>query len=174
MRTAIVSDVHGNLRAFEAVLGDLRQVAPDLVVQGGDLAYGGAHPAEMIDQIRALGWPGVRGNTDEMLWSAESLNAFAARTPQLGPLLGRIQDLIPPTLASIGEGRLRWLEGFPERYVGEGFSLVHASPGDLWRAPLPNAGDEELRSTYVRMRRLVQQSWSTDTFTVRTYDGLAR
>jgi predicted phosphodiesterase len=148
MRIAIVSDVHGNLRAFEAVLADLRQVAPDLVVQGGDLAYGGAHPAEIIDQIRALGWPGVRGNTDEMLWSAESLNAFAARTPQLGPLLGRIQDLIPPTLASIGEERLRWLEGFPERYEGAGSSLVHASPGDLWRAPMHNASDEELRSTY--------------------------
>jgi predicted phosphodiesterase len=148
MRIAIVSDVHGNLRAFEAVLADLRQIAPDLVVQGGDLAYGGAHPAEIVDQIRALAWPGVRGNTDEMLWSPESLNGFAGRTPQLGPLLGRIQDLIPPTLASIGEERLRWLEGFPELYVGEGFSLVHASPGDLWRAPMHNASDEELRSTY--------------------------
>jgi putative phosphoesterase len=148
MRTAIVSDVHGNLRAFEAVLADLRDAAPDLVVQGGDLAYGGTHPAEIIDQVRALGWPGVRGNTDEMLWSPESLREFAAKTPQLGPLLGRIQDLIPPTLALIGEERLRWLEGFPERYDGEGFSLVHASPGDLWRAPMPNAGDEELRSTY--------------------------
>src|SRR5947207_14587102 len=84
MRIAIVSDVHGNLRAFEAVLADLRKVAPDLVVQGGDLAYGGAHPAEIVDKIRALGWPGVRGNTDEMLWSPESLNGFAARTPQLG------------------------------------------------------------------------------------------
>jgi len=51
---------NGNLRAFEAVLADLRQVAPDLAVQGGDLAYGGTHPAEIIDQIRALGWPGVR------------------------------------------------------------------------------------------------------------------
>jgi len=148
MRVAIVSDVHGNRRAFEAVLADLRQVAPDLVVQGGDLAYGGAHPAEIIDQIRALGWPGVRGNTDEMLWSPESLSGFAAKTPQLGSLLGRINDLIPPTLASIGEERLRWLQGFPERYVGEGFSLVHASPGDLWRAPMHNASDEELRSTY--------------------------
>src|SRR5712671_3238410 len=87
MRTAIVSDVHGNLRACEAVLADLRLVAPDLVVQGGDLAYGGAHPAEIIDQIRALGWLGVRGNTDEMLWSPESLREFAAKTPQLGPLL---------------------------------------------------------------------------------------
>jgi len=148
MRVAIVSDVHGNRRAFEAVLAELRQVAPDLVVQGGDLAYGGAHPVEIIDQIRALGWPGVRGNTDEMLWSQESLSGFAAKTPQLGSLLGRIHDLIPPTLASIGEERLRWLEGFPERYVGEGFSLVHASPGDLWRAPMHNASDEELRSTY--------------------------
>ena len=148
MRIAIVSDVHGNLRAFEAVIADLRHVAPDVVVHGGDLAYGGTHPAEIIDQIRTLGWPGVRGNTDEMLWSPESLREFAAKTPQLGPLLGRIQDLIPPTRSSIGEERLRWLEGFPERYEGEGFSLLHASPGDLWRAPMPNTSDEELRNMY--------------------------
>jgi putative phosphoesterase len=148
MRIAIVSDVHGNRRAFEAVLADLQQVAPDLVLHGGDLAYGGAQPAEIIDQIRALGWPGVRGNTDEMLWSPESLKEFAARTPQLGPHLARIQALIPPTLASLGEERLRWLEGFSERYMGEGFTLVHASPGNLWSAPMHNASDEELRSTY--------------------------
>jgi putative phosphoesterase len=155
MRVGIVSDVHGNLRAFEAVLADLRHVAPDLVVHGGDLAYGGAHPAEIIDQIRALGWPGVRGNTDEMLWSPKSLSAFAAKTPQLGPLLARIQAAIPPTVASIGEERLRWLEGFPERYRGEGFTLVHASPGDLWRAPMHNASDEELRSTYAPLNSAI-------------------
>jgi len=148
MRIAIVSDVHGNLRAFEAVIADLRHAAPDVVVHGGDLAYGGTHPAEIIDQIRTLGWPGVRGNTDEMLWSPESLREFAGKTPQLGPLLERIEDLIPPTRASIGEERLRWLEGFPERYEGEGFSLLHASPGDLWRAPMPNTSDEELRNMY--------------------------
>jgi putative phosphoesterase len=148
MRVAIVSDVHGNLRAFEAVLADLRQVAPDLVVHGGDLVYGGTRPAEIVDQIRALAWPGVRGNTDEMLWSAESLNEFAAKTPQLGAHLRRIQDLIPPTVAGLGEERLGWLEGFPERYVGEEFTLVHASPGNLWSAPMHNASDEELQSTY--------------------------
>src|SRR5690242_15533598 len=113
MRVAIVSDVHGNLRAFEAVLTDLRQVAPDVVVHGGDLAYGGAHPAEIVDQIRTLGWPGVRGNTDEMLWAPGSLSEFAATAPQIAPLLARIQEMIPPTLASIGEERLRWLEGLP-------------------------------------------------------------
>ena len=151
MRIAIVSDVHGNLRAFEAVLADLQQVAADLIIHGGDLAYGGTHPAEIIDQVRARGWPGVRGNTDEMLWSPESLKEFAARTPQLGPHLSRIQALIPVTLASLGEERLRWLEGFPERYERKGFSLVHASPGNLWSAPMPNTSDEELRSTYAAL-----------------------
>jgi putative phosphoesterase len=148
MRVAIVSDVHGNRRALEAVIADLREVSPDVVVHGGDLAYGGAHPAEVVDQIRALGWPGVCGNTDEMLWAPQSLTDFAAKTPQLGPLLALIQDVIPPTLASLGEERLRWLEGFPERYSGEGFTIVHASPGDLWRAPMPNASDEELQRIY--------------------------
>jgi len=152
MRVAIVSDIHGNWRAFEAVLADLRQVAPDLVVHGGDLAYGGTHPAEIIDQVRGLGWPGVRGNTDEMLWAPESLAAFAAKAPKLAPLVARIQELIPPALASIGEERLRWLEGLPQRYSGDGFSLVHASPGDLWRAPVPNASDDELQKTYASLR----------------------
>ena len=151
MRTAIISDVHGNRRAFEAVLADLRQVAPDVVVHGGDLAYGGAHPAEIIDQVRSLGWAGVRGNTDEMLWAPQSLAEFAAVAPKIAPLLARIEEMIPPTLASIGEERLRWLEGLPCEYTGEGFCLVHASPGDLWRAPMPNASDDELQSTYASL-----------------------
>ncbi|HEX9222181.1 MAG TPA: metallophosphoesterase family protein [Candidatus Acidoferrales bacterium] len=152
MRVAIVSDIHGNRRAFEAVVADLRQVTPDLVLHGGDLAYGGAHPADIVDQVRALGWPGVRGNTDEMLWAPEGLAEFAARQPKLGPLLAIIQEMIPPTLASIGEERLRWLERLSQQYSGEGFSLVHASPDDLWRAPMPNASDEELQSTYASLR----------------------
>lgn len=60
MRIAIISDIHGNRRAFQAVLADLRQVAPDLIVHGRDLADGGAHATEIIDQIRSLGWLGVQ------------------------------------------------------------------------------------------------------------------
>jgi predicted phosphodiesterase len=152
MKVAIVSDIHGNRRAFQAVLADLRQVAPDLVLHGGDLASGGTHPADVIDQVRTLGWRGVRGNTDEMLWAPERLAEFAAAQPKLAPLLARVQETIPPTRASIGEERLRWLEGLPCLYSQPGFSLVHASPDDLWRAPMPNASDEELRSTYASLR----------------------
>ena len=147
-----MSDIHGNLRAFQAVVADLRQVAPDLVIHGGDLAYAGAHPAEIIDQVRSLGWPGVRGNTDEMLWAPEGLAEFAATAPKLAPLLAILQEMIPPTLANIGEERLRWLEGLPFLYSQGGLSLVHASPNDLWRAPMPNASDDELQSTYTSLR----------------------
>ena len=61
MRIAIVSDIHGNLTAFEAVLADVRETSPDLILHGGDLADSGSSPAEIVDQIRDLGWQGVAG-----------------------------------------------------------------------------------------------------------------
>jgi predicted phosphodiesterase len=87
MRIAIASDIHGNRRAFQAVLADLKQVAPDLIVHGGDFASGGAQPAEIIDEIRSLGWPGVQGNTDEMLWAPNRLAAYAAANPKIALFL---------------------------------------------------------------------------------------
>ena len=83
MRIAVVSDIHGNRTAFEAVLADLRQSSPDLILHGGDLANGGANPAEVVDRIRDLGWQGVIGNTDEILPMPEVLTEFANQTPKL-------------------------------------------------------------------------------------------
>jgi predicted phosphodiesterase len=73
MRVAVLSDIHGNLTAFQAVLSDLRRVSPDLVLHGGDLSDGGSSPIEILDAIRGLGWAGVMGNTDEMLVRPDSL-----------------------------------------------------------------------------------------------------
>ena len=151
MRVAIVSDIHGNRRAFDAVLSELRLVSPDMIVHGGDLSAGGTRPAEIIDQIRQLGWPGVRGNTDEMLWDPQRLTEYAAAQPKLAPILSRVAETIPPTRAILGEERLRWLATLPPEHVHESFTLVHASPKDLWGAPAPNASDEELRTTYASL-----------------------
>lgn len=151
MRIAIVSDVHGNRGAFQAVLADLRQLAPDLTLHGGDLAANGAHPAEIIDQVRSLGWSGVRGNTDEMLWAPERLAELAITHPKLAPILAAFQEMIPITRVRIGEERLRWLERLPYLHSEGVVSLVHASPDDLWRAPLPNARDGDLESTYAAL-----------------------
>jgi predicted phosphodiesterase len=152
MRIAIVSDIHGNRRAFNAVLADLREIAADLVVHGGDLSSGGAHPAEIIDQIESLGWPGVIGNTDEMLFAPNRLTEFAATYPaSAAAVFQRVQDTIPWTVAKLGAERLRWLETLSPRYVHEHLTLVHASPNDCWRAPMPNATDDELRKIYAPM-----------------------
>jgi predicted phosphodiesterase len=83
MRVAVVTDIHGNRRALEAVLADLKRIAPDLIVHGGDLVFGGTHPADVIDEIRTLGWPGVLGNTDEMLWTQKRPTELAAAHPKL-------------------------------------------------------------------------------------------
>ena len=71
MRLAVVSDVHGSLTALDAVVADLDRHPPDLVLQGGDLALMGPQPAGAVDRVRELGWPGVVGNADELLWRAD-------------------------------------------------------------------------------------------------------
>lgn len=151
MRTAIISDIHGNRRAFQSVLTDLQETAPDLIVHGGDLAFGGAHPAEIIDQIRTLGWPGVRGNTDEVFWYQEPLIQMSAN-PKLAQLMSALQSMIPPMTVVVGEERLQWLKSLPALYGHESFSLVHASPDSLWRSPMPESTDDEFQTTYAPLR----------------------
>ncbi|MEZ5291985.1 MAG: metallophosphoesterase family protein [Vicinamibacterales bacterium] len=153
MRIAVVSDVHGNLTALEAVVADLAGVGADLVVQGGDLVANGSSPAEVLDRVRDLGWPGVVGNTDEMLWDEAPLVALIDRAPRLGPLLRALRtDVIPATVAALGDNRLAWLRAMPPAWAGGGLTVVHASPGDCWRSPQVEAADEELAAAYGGLR----------------------
>src|SRR5258705_13992278 len=117
MRIAIVSDIHGNRTAFEAVLADLRETSPDLILHGGDLADAGASPVEIVDQIRDLGWPGVVGNTDEMLFEPESLREFAKQSPKLKPMFDVIEEMAAATREALGEERLAWLRGQPRMQI---------------------------------------------------------
>jgi len=67
MRLAVLSDVHGNLPALEAVLVEVEREAPDLVVVYGDVASGPL-PAETIDLLMTVsGARFVRGNADRGL-----------------------------------------------------------------------------------------------------------
>ena len=128
MRIAVVSDIHGNLAALEAVLGDLRSTSPDLVVHAGDLAANGSSPAEVIDIVRHLEWPGVYGNTDEMLWRPERLQELAAKTPERHGLRRVLfQFMAPATLSAIATDRLHWLRSLPVRWSENDLSVVHAA-----------------------------------------------
>jgi predicted phosphodiesterase len=148
MRIAVVADVHGNLTALEAVVADLRRQSPDLVLHGGDLPASGARPAAVVDRIRELGWPGVCGNTDEMLWTSAPLADLARRLPRLGETWRVIEEIARHTRDELGGERMRWLADLPRELRRGPLALVHASPGNLWAAPPPEAGDADLLATY--------------------------
>jgi predicted phosphodiesterase len=176
MRIAIVADIHGNLTALDAVLADLRQQKPDVIYHGGDLAFGGCNPGEVIDCIIQEGWQGVLGNTDEMLWDTSARPALEASAPQLKPLFKVLFDSSgPATKKMIGPSRLAWLRALPtelrfedlrfedvrfeelrfEDPQHENLALTHASPGNLWRSPMETAEDAELEKTYKQLNAAI-------------------
>ena len=73
VRLCVVSDIHGNLHALEAVLADARGSGADMLVVAGDLVHQGPRPAETLDLLCSLDGDGlgavrmIRGNTDRHL-----------------------------------------------------------------------------------------------------------
>ncbi|MBA3945803.1 MAG: metallophosphoesterase family protein [Herpetosiphonaceae bacterium] len=67
MRLAIISDIHGNLAALDAVLRELESERLDQVVCLGDVAATGPQPREVIARLRSLGCAVVMGNADAYL-----------------------------------------------------------------------------------------------------------
>jgi diadenosine tetraphosphatase ApaH/serine/threonine PP2A family protein phosphatase len=91
MRIAVVSDVHGNLAALDAVLADIALQRVDLTVDLGDLLSGALHPGETADRLMALDLPTVGGNherqvlthSDEELGESDRFARAALRADQL-------------------------------------------------------------------------------------------
>jgi predicted phosphodiesterase len=155
MRIAVIADIHGNRTALEAVIADIRRAAPDMVLHGGDLADGGSSPVEVADRIRGLGWAGVMGNTDEMLVRPEALEDFAGGSKAPAAMWETIREIAAATRAALGEERLAWMREFPLEIARPeaGLALVHARPGDCWRAPAADASDAEIEAIYGALGR---------------------
>lgn len=144
MRIAVVSDIHGNLTALEAVLADLRITSPDLVLHGGDLAEAGARPAEVVDRIRDAGWQGVAGNGEEALSMPETLEEFASQSSAPPSLWTVVREMLAATRALLGDERIAWLRALPRVQIQAPIALVHASPESPWR-------DSDLESVYAQL-----------------------
>jgi predicted phosphodiesterase len=67
MRIAVVSDIHGNLPALEAVLDDIAAQPADITVNLGDILSGPLWIAETADRLMALGLPTIAGNHERQL-----------------------------------------------------------------------------------------------------------
>jgi len=85
-RFAVVSDIHGNLPALEAVCRELAREGVEQVINLGDSFSGPLWPAETASFLRDRGWPTLAGNHERYIQSAvggSASDAFAAR--ELGP-----------------------------------------------------------------------------------------
>ncbi len=120
MRALILSDIHANLDALDAVLA----AAPshDTVWNLGDIVGYGPQPNEVIERVRGLGKVFVRGNHDRAccgLTSLDSFNAIAARAAEW-------------TRRHLTREHARWLRALPQGPVvaAEGVACMHGSAAD--------------------------------------------
>ncbi|HET8841996.1 MAG TPA: metallophosphoesterase family protein [Ktedonobacteraceae bacterium] len=71
MKLALISDLHGNLFAFDAVLEDIRQRKIEQILCLGDIVTGGPQPRETLARLQEVGCPTVMGNTDSWVLEPE-------------------------------------------------------------------------------------------------------
>jgi predicted phosphodiesterase len=118
MRIAVLSDVHGNLPALEAVLEALKPY--DAVWQLGDIVGYGPQPDEVVARLADEKAIGVRGNHDSAAIGELDTDAFNddARTA------------VEWTADRISSETRSWLAALPLRTVDQPFTLVHGSPRD--------------------------------------------
>lgn len=121
MRIAVLSDIHANLPALDAVLADAGSV--DSVWHLGDVVGYGPEPDAVVDRLREIGAVGVRGNHDAAACGGREIEWF-------NPDARRAMEW---TRAAIGPATVAWLRGLPERRSLEGCELVHGSPREpIW------------------------------------------
>ena len=136
MRVAIFSDVHGNVRALEAVLANIRGRGPfDHVINAGDLAFGGPRPRDAMDVLIQSGWPTVRGNTDE----------WVAGEPGIPKSVSK--ETISWTRERLTASHLAFLQRLPLSHRldppgGPPLVIVHATPASTTEVLAPDAPSE--------------------------------
>ena len=132
-RLAVLSDVHGNALALDAVRKAIKGARPDVVAVGGDLVFNGPEPTAVVDTLRDMETDGamiVSGNTDIAVADFDYAAAFPWMT-----------DGVPDTFRAaaewahdeLGDDRLAWLRRLPSerrlRLEDTMFLVCHASPG---------------------------------------------
>jgi len=124
MRYLIVSDIHGNLAAFDAVLADVDLKNIDRVWCLGDVVGYGPCPNDCIARLREFaGHVCVAGNHD---WAAISRISIAEFNPSA-------QEACRWTSEWLNEENRAYLSNLPTRFVEGNCTLVHGSPREpIW------------------------------------------
>jgi predicted phosphodiesterase len=142
VRVAVLSDVHGNLPALQAVLEDIdRRGHFDAVVVDGDHCLNGPDPSACLDLICERATHVTQGNTDRDVVDE------GAHDPDLGE---KKRASIAWTREQLGRERIAALSGLPfearfEAPDGTTLLVVHANPLDLDRHIFPDMDDAALQ-----------------------------
>jgi predicted phosphodiesterase len=130
---AVLSDVHGNATALEAVRKAFKKEKPDAVIVAGDLVMNGPEPSAAIDALRAMESDGatiVQGNTDVAVADFDYAAAFPWFTDGVPDAHRAAAEWAHDEL---GDERLGWLRRLAsERRLMLDDTMVlacHASPG---------------------------------------------
>lgn len=115
MRLAVLSDVHGNARALEAVLDRIKTLAPDLILNLGDCVSGPLWPVETMALLKGTPMRHVRGNHDRVVGESADGN------------LGRTDGF---AWEALGEADRRWLSDLPTAFAFDDVLCVHGTPDD--------------------------------------------
>jgi len=123
MRYLVLSDLHANLQALEAVMGAVRADPYDRVLVLGDLVGYGASPNEVVEMVRAMDpLVAIRGNHDRVACGIEAPDEFNAMARQA--VLWTVKSLTPDN-----RDYLRALPSGPLP-VGSKIEACHGSPID--------------------------------------------
>ncbi len=144
---ALLSDIHGNATALDAVLRDLEQQSVTRCFVLGDIAYRGAEPKRSVALVQSLGCPVIGGNAD--LWVTRGLRAGEVRNSALS----RMNAEREWTVECLDDDDLAYLASLPDTHeaavAGLNFSLCHATPASRFAVVAPNATDDELRAAFL-------------------------
>lgn len=135
MRIALISDIHGNLPALEAVLEDIVGQRVDETICLGDLANVGPHPAGCIDLIRNQNIRTLQGN-HELYLLGEHISDDWEICPTWAPLRWVRRQLTPDHFAYMGNLPLHF-------QLDEQTYLYHASPLSQFHGFLPHFSVED-------------------------------
>ena len=181
-RIAALSDIHGNLRALDAVLTDLQsQGTPDATWVLGDLAAFFPWPAETLARLRAL--PNVafvQGNTDRFTATGvrPALPVRSVEDWQRMPTALAVRDgNFQWTVERIGYSDCEFLLNLPTQLEMDvpGYGrvvAVHAAPGDDEARLYPKMPDEALRPLLAGLDARLLLGGHTHLPNDRTVDGL--
>ena len=136
MRLAVISDVHGNLPALEAVLAHIEARRPDQVVVAGDLVNRGPQSNEVVARLQPLGYPTVQGNHERYV-----LEAADATDPQAG---GDTYEPSRWTLRQLTPDQVAYLRALPFSVRVEDVLIVHGSPRGDQDGIFPRTSEGEL------------------------------